>query len=325
MAVSGVITYNETALQIVTNALALIGHLGAGETPTTNDLTFCMAALNRMIKAWEGQGIHLWTEEEGTIYLVNGQTTYNLINGGGATAAFASDGTGTPVETTITTAIGSGANSVVVSSSVGMSIGDSIGICQTNQVLYWSTISGISGNTVSFSSGATTGPAPVGNGVFTYTTQLGRVLSIQQCRLRDNGGYDRRIAMKPRKEYDNIANKFNTGAPVIVYYSPQISQGTVYVWPAPGDINQRIKCTYLRAIDDVTSSSQNLDFPQEWLECIDLNLACRIAPAYEVNLSSGGFSGNPDLLIQAKAALDAMNAWDAEQPWFQVFPDGNFN
>ncbi len=70
MTTSGTITYNQTRDQLIADALQLIGYLAAGETANANDVTFAAGILNKMVKAWIGQGIHLWTEEEGTIYLV---------------------------------------------------------------------------------------------------------------------------------------------------------------------------------------------------------------------------------------------------------------
>src|SRR5690349_5449055 len=99
MTTSGTITYNETAATIISDALQLIAVIGAGEATTTADYNFGLSTLNRMVKAWMGQGIHLWTEESGTLFLVQNQPNYIIQAGAGGTKA--SDGTGTPVETTL--------------------------------------------------------------------------------------------------------------------------------------------------------------------------------------------------------------------------------
>src|SRR6185437_6383886 len=169
MSTSNVITYNETRDQIITNSLSLLGVIAAGESPTTADITLCASFLNQMILSWMGQGIHLWTEEEGTLFLVSGQGQYFLQTG--VNGAFASDGSGTPVETTLSTSAGSGSQTVQVATSTGMSSGDTIGICQDNQTIFWTTINGTpSGNTVTLTS-VTTSTASSGNAVYTYTTQ----------------------------------------------------------------------------------------------------------------------------------------------------------
>lgn len=317
---SGTNTFNETRDQLITNALSLLGAVSAGESPNTNDLTFGASCLNAMVKAWMAQGIHLWTEEEGTIYFVNGQAQYNLQ--AGASGAQASDGSGTPVETTLATNASGGSISVV--NGTGMSINDTIGIQLNNNSIFWTTISNVSVNNVTLAAPLSSS-ANAGNQVFSYTTQLPRPLSIQSCRLRDNNGFDRAVWIKPRNDYMMIPQKAITGDPIVLYYTPQITNGVVYVWPAPSDVSKRLKVTYLRTIQDFDSGTDQPDFPQEWLECITYNLAIRLAPAFGISLSSGGISGNPDLLRQAAQYLDDLKAWDSEQPYFQLVPNYRYN
>ena len=319
MSTSGSTTFNETRDQICSDALQLLNILAAGETAAAADITFCANALNKMVKAWMAQGIHLWTEEEGTIYLVNGQTQYNLASG--ASFANASDGSGTPVETTASAA-GSGL-SISCTTTTGMTIGDNIGIQLTNNTLFWTTIANIVGTTVTLN--ASSGSFAQGALVATYTTQLARPLSIQSARVRDSGGFDRPIWVKPRNDYMMIPQKSITGAPVIIYYSPQLNNGVAYLWPTPDDVSQRIKITYLRTIQDFVNSSDNPDLPQEWLEAMTYNLAVRIAPAYGLNLTTAGIQGNPDLVRMANQFLEDLKAWDAEQPYFQMVPNYRYN
>lgn len=319
MSTSGTITFNETRDQIISDALSLLAVLAAGETAQAADITLCANALNKMVKAWMAMGINLWTEESGTIFLNQGQAMYNLAAGAAGTQA--SDGTGTPVETTLS-ANASG-SSVAVTTATGMSINDNIGICQSNQTIFWTTISGISGTTISLTA-PMTGSGTSGSAVYTYTTQLPRVLSIQSARLRNNQNFDKMMEIKPREDYMRIPQKTLTGDPIILYYSPQITNGQVYVWPAPSDVNKRLEITYLRTIQDFDVGSDNPDFPQEWLECITYNLAVRIAPAYGLNLNSGGYGGNPNILVMAAQMLEDMKAWDSEQPYIQIVPKSQY-
>jgi hypothetical protein len=78
MATSGSSNYTETRDDIISNALQLLGVLGSGETPTASDVTFCSNALNRMTKAWQAQGIHLWKETTATITIVADQYQYSV-------------------------------------------------------------------------------------------------------------------------------------------------------------------------------------------------------------------------------------------------------
>ncbi len=320
MTTSGSYDYNQTRDQIISDALQLLNILAAGETATANDITFCANALNKMVKAWMGQGIHLWTEEEGTIYLVNGQTQYSLPG------ANASDGSGTPVETTTSAAASLGATSIICTTTTGMTAGDNIGIeIQSSPIsLQWTTIASVVGTTVNLNT-TLTAAANLGAFVATYTTAMPRVISIQSARVRDSGNFDRPVWIKARDDYMMIPQKNITGQINVVYYSPQMTTGILYVWPTTSSVSQRLKVTYLRTIQDFDSSSDNPDLPQEWLEVITYNLAVRIAPAYGVNLSSGGVAGNPDILRQAAQYLEDMKAWDAEQPGVQIVPNYRYN
>ncbi len=318
MATSGTTTFNETRDTLISNALQLLGYLAAGETANANDITFCASIMNQMMKAWQAQGIHLWTTEEGTLFLVNGQAQYSLTSSGGANA---SDGTGTPVETTTTAAAATGATSIVCTTVTGMTAADNIGVVLDDGTITWTTIVSVTASTktIVLTAGIASA-ASSGNNVYTYTTNLGRVLSIQSARCRDVNTFDRTMRIIPRNDYMRIVNKTLTGLPVILMYTPQITNGIVYVWPAPSSGTSRIEFTYLRSIQDFDNSGDNADLPQEWLECIVYNLAVRIAPAYGINLASGGFSGNPGLVTQAAMYLEELKAWDVEQPFVQFVP-----
>jgi hypothetical protein len=70
--ISGNTSFNQTGQQIISDALQLLGVVGGGTTTSSNDETFCLNILNKMIKAWQAQGIHLFTESEVTIPLTTG-------------------------------------------------------------------------------------------------------------------------------------------------------------------------------------------------------------------------------------------------------------
>ncbi len=311
-------SFTETRDQISSDALQLIGYLAAGETAAANDLTFCANSVNKMIKAWMAQGIHLFNEEVGILYPVVGQAVYTLTATGGANGAADAN---VAVSTTLASA-GSG-TSIVVTSATGMNISDNIGIVLTNGALFWTTITNISGTTLTLNASLTSAAAS-GNPVYVYTNSLVRPLSIESARFRDSNTFDRKMKIVPREDYMNIPQKSLTGQPIILYYSPQSTTGLVYLWPTPASGNGQIMVTYLREINDVDTATTAFDFPEEWLECITYNLAVRIAPAYGINLSAGGISGNPGLVTMAAQYLEEMKAWDASQPYVQFVPGWDY-
>lgn len=317
MSTSGSTNFTLTRNELISNALQLLGILASGETAQTNDITFCSSVLNAMVKAWMAQGIHLWTEEEGTIYFVENQATYNLPGANG------SDGSGTPVETTLSVTAAAAASTITCTTVTGMSSGDVIGIELDDNTIQWTTINGAPNTTTLIVTLTTplTGQATLSNNVYTYTTALPRPISINSVRCRDSNNFDRYVKILPREDYMRIPQKSLSGQPIIIYYTPQLTTGVLYVWPTPSQVSQRLKITYLRTIQDLDAAGDNFDFPQEWLECLTYNLAVRVAPSYGINLASGGIQGNPDILRQANQYLEDLKAWDAEQPYISIVPN----
>jgi hypothetical protein len=82
MAVSGSTDFAETAEQIITDALAELGVAEDEEPLQAVDLERGLRALNRMLKAWQADGVMAWTMTAGTLALVQGQASYAFGSGG---------------------------------------------------------------------------------------------------------------------------------------------------------------------------------------------------------------------------------------------------
>src|SRR3990167_3017319 len=114
MATSGSVNFNQTRNDIITDALGLIGVYGVGRTISSEDMTYCSNALNKMIKAWQGKGIHLWSKEEGVLFPAAYTAEYILSSDAtSARACLASDA----VITQLNGAHASGATSLTVDST----------------------------------------------------------------------------------------------------------------------------------------------------------------------------------------------------------------
>lgn len=90
-----------------------------------------------------------------------------------------------------------------------------------------------------------------------------------------------------RQEYNILGNKTSTGNPIQVFYDPQRTYGDLYVFPVPTSTessNNTVNIFYQRPYEDVTSASDEIDFPQEWFDAVCYGLACRLAP--ECGISS---------------------------------------
>lgn len=310
MATSNSTDFTQTRDQIISDALISIGALGLGETVSTNDLNFCSNMLNKLIKAWEGQGINLWTEVESTLFLTPSQNEYVITTTGDR----AGDNT---KNTTLSISAASSATSLTLGSTSGMTAADVIGIVLDSGSIHFTTIVSVDSSTaVTIASGLASAAAS-GNNVFTYTTRTDRPLHITSARFRDASFTDRPIRMVGRTEFMQIATKSSTGKANIAYYSPGVSTAKLYVWPTPDSSSDTIKLSYIRRIQDFDAGTDTPDLPQEWLLTLTLNLAVIIAPAYGKSLSKT----NPDLLMLAQTSLLEMQLWDAEEASIRVVPN----
>lgn len=114
MATSGSYNYNRNALEIITEALSLIGaDKGAGETIPAEDVDTCLASLNMMVKAWQAEGIGLWKNVDASLFLEYGEWSYSIGSTGDHCA-------GSAVKTEVATAAVSGATALVIDATTGM-------------------------------------------------------------------------------------------------------------------------------------------------------------------------------------------------------------
>lgn len=300
MATSGLTTFTQTRDALSTDALILLGVYGQGDTPTTSDLTFCSNIMNKMLKAWEGQGLHLWTATEAAIFLTVNQQHYN-------TAFTDSDICGDyPVfDTLVANASGT---SATVNFTTYMSVGQNIGIKLDANTLFWTTISAIPQAGVITLSSPLPSSASAGNNVFVFSSRTDRPLWITAARFRSSSGYERPLMEVGRTDFMNMPNKATTGKANQWFYSPAVSDSTLYVWPCADDVGDCITFSYMRRIQDLDNPTDNFDLPQEWLECITYNLAVRLAPSYGINTDKL----NPDIKLIAQSSLQEMELWDSE-------------
>lgn len=78
MATSGSTDYSQTRDDIIKRALRLIGALAQGENPTTDQVTEAAVALNGLVKAWQADGMPLWTIKSFSVPLTTGVSTYQI-------------------------------------------------------------------------------------------------------------------------------------------------------------------------------------------------------------------------------------------------------
>lgn len=273
MATSNSIDYNRTRNELINGALRLIGKAGRGKTASSADIDDAAEALELMIKAWQPK-VRLWKIKEATLFVTKGTSDYNLP-GSHITLSY--------VSTTMKVAGAATDGTIDVNSITGISDGDYVGIELDDGTMQWTTVNGApSGDTVTLTA-SLTGTAAIGNTVYAYTTQLIRPLRILDARR--NGTNDVPIDVVSREEYYALPTKSSTGEVNQVYYDPQLTTGTLHIWPTGNNADDRIQLTCAMPIEDFDSSNINPDLPQECLETIKFNLASRLGLEYGIDLN----------------------------------------
>lgn len=141
-----------------------------------------------------------------------------------------------------------------------------------------------------------------------FSVKPGRVLSVR--RRVTSGSTDTPLREMSRQEYLEQPDKTAASVPVGYYYDPQLSTGTLYIWPTASAATaaaQTLRVEYLRRIEDFDGSADDPDLPQEWLMALTYGLAAELALRYGINSSLRG------AIEERAAAFKAqLEAWDTE-------------
>jgi len=320
MATSGSSDYSQTRNGVILDALQLLGVYGIGRTVSSEDMAFCSSMLNKMLKTWSAQGLHLWCKTEGILHLTQYASEYILGN--------SSSDAKTSLETDeiITQLNGAQAilsTSLTVNDTTGMLIGDYIGIVLTDKSIHWTTIVTIpSSTTLTILAGIT--KAALDDGVvYSFTSRMYKPSRILSCRLLsgiDSGSTSTLVELQMStmsyQDYFNMPAKTINGVPTQFCYDPKLTNGRLYIWPRPADTSYRIQFTSERLIEDMDTLTNDFDLPSEWLETITYQLALRIGPAFGKDQKILATIGP-----LASAMLEALKDWDAEVTSIDLIPE----
>jgi hypothetical protein len=113
-----------------------------------------------------------------------------------------------------------------------------------------------------------------------------RPVRIFGAYIRNTDNHDTQLRLISNQEYDDLGNKTTEGTPNQIYYDNQLAAGTVYVYPVPDatSADYTIYVEAQRMFYDMSASTDNFDFPQEWFQAIKWGLAAEIAVEYGVDI-----------------------------------------
>jgi len=146
----------------------------------------------------------------------------------------------------------------------------------------------------------------------------GTLLRARPLRLkyavRRNGGIDIPLELVSRQEYQELPQKTQQGPPVVAYYDPKTTNGSLSIWYTGDTSNTTLICTFADPVDLFDDSSDSPDFPDEWIEAITYNLSVRMAPMF-------GRSAPQEVIDVASESLSTMIAFDAEPASINFMPE----
>lgn len=312
MATSNSVDFTLDARGIASETFKKLG-IRTAETPLEAfEIQDALNQLNLMLKGWQNQGLHLWTEEEGIIFLDVGKENY-LLGSTGDEATNLDDFIGT----TLTAAKVATDTVIEVSSTTGMIALDNVGIELDDKTRHWTTIvSIVPGVSVTITTGLPSA-SKSGSTVFTFTKLIQRPLRISSSRRKTfNVDNEIDIMSWSRNEYFNQVNKSSQGTVVNAYYSPLLTNGRYYVWQTASNVNDFVRISFERPIQDIDLTTDNLDIPVEWLETVIYNLAARMVDDYPVPERKAR-----SILIKAAFFLTESLGWDEEIESINIQPD----
>lgn len=289
-----------TRTDVVQAALELIGETPVGQAASAESADLAVRTLNMMLKHWQVEGLYIWKRQRRFLFLERNKRDYNL----GATGDHWGQSL---IVKTATAAANTGATSIVLSDVTGLANGYAVGIMLASGARFWTTISSIAGTTVNLGAAL---PADLISGayVFAYSAKAQRPLKILQCNRIDPQGRSTTVTPVMRYDYQTYPNRTALGTVNTIYYNQRRrSIGEIEVYPTPSVSLDVLEVDVHEPFTLMDGSTNEFDFPEEWMLAITYNLAF---------LLSDGFGVDADTSAKIKEKAIAFKAdcldWDHE-------------
>ena len=225
-----------------------------------------------------------------------GVSVSESITGPNATTVYSTEEYATVTSITVS---GAGTGNIEVGQ-----VGDHVGIELDSGSMQWTNLGSALSTTITPIT-ALSGAAGTDNHVYVYTSKIQRPLDIVECRRRNADDGDIPIWIISRTDYMDLSNKTNEGPVNSVWYDPQLDNGVLTTWLETDSVKDRLRMSVKYPVQDLDSSTDDFDFPQEWLDALIWNGAVRIAPKF-------GRSVTQDVRIMAIQTLEEAKRWDRE-------------
>ncbi len=316
MAVGTTSNFNLGQNEIITEALRECRVIGITQTASGDMISRCSTRLNLLMRSWQADGLHVWTQDTGVLFQVTDQAKYTTDTDRMC-----------KLDDLVITSIGadeaSGQTVLTLADTTGMTAADEIGILLDDGTMQWTTIVSVDSSTQVTITAALTDDAAEGNNVYAFTTQLGKIVKVyEDIRVRNmtegtsNQYNETPIFLFSRMEYNLLSNKTNTGLTTQVYFQPLRDTSAFYLWPVPNNDINLVLFTFERDLLDFDTPTDLADLPAEWTRTLVMSLASEI----------GNMFGVPSDRLQnitdrAAAMREKLLGWDNDEYSVRLVPD----
>ena len=304
--------------EIITEALRTLRVISGTQTASGDQITACSVKLNLMLRAWQSDGLHVWTQDTGVLFQTSGQAKYS-------TDTDRMCNLDDLVVTSIDTAAVAGATVLILDDTTDMAAADEIGVLLDDATMQWTTIVSVDSATQVTITAALTDDAAIGNNVYAFTTRLGRLVKVyDDTRVRNMTAgassttqyNETPIFLFSRQEYNILSNKTNTGLTTQLYFQPLRDKASFWLWPVPNNSINFVLFTYERSLLDFDTATNFADAPAEWTRTFVWCLAAEIGPQFGVPLDRLA-----DVTQRANAMRDKLLDWDNDEYSIRIQPD----
>ena len=311
MATSGTYTFSLNTQQVIKDSLIEAGVIRDDQEVDGGMYDSARRRLNRILKALQAQGLHLWRTTDCTLLLEDGKKEYTLGVGGDRW-------TETLVRTTLSGAEALGQTVLSVTSSAGMTAADIVGIELDSGSVDWTTIASVDNATQITVDVATTGAAASGNVVYAYTALAPKPLKIHSAYVigPDSENSSTPLNIIPMDEYFQRNDKLTESTPTDIFFRPLLTTSEVKIWPLSENNISRIVMMAELPLDDVTITTDDLSVPNWWYEAIHYKMSAALALSY-------GSPIDRVRILEAKSMTTTEEAknFSAEDSYVQITPE----
>jgi len=276
--VSGVNSFTLTAIEILDEALDILGIGVDGEDMEPEYYARLLKTLNLVLRYMQSQGLHLNTFSTGTLFLEAGKFQYNIEKSSSTNQYFSNETNADLLATATTLTFDNVPQETVF-------VDDEIIIEQNDKSYFKSTVVSFTSTEIEIADGL---PAdlPEGSAVYTYSSELMPISRIMHIWRRDadNPTSDVPIELISKQEYDWLPNKNTSGLPSQAYYQRLDPEGILYLWQAPqNDSDYIVQFDYERKIDDMKDPTDKLDMNRTYLPAVIYTTALWGADKFQVS------------------------------------------